>query len=81
MVVLAERWDLHRTTVANHLRRRGVQLRREGLTSAAVTEALRLHEEGWSLQRLAERLVCDAETVRQALKRAGVLLRRPWERP
>jgi DNA-directed RNA polymerase specialized sigma24 family protein len=36
--------------------------------------------EGWSCQKLAERFDCDDETVRQALKRAGVVLRKPWER-
>lgn len=80
MVVLAKRWGLHRTTVAEHLRRCGVKLRREGLTPTALTEAVHLYGEGWPLQRLAERFACDAETVRQALKRAGVRLHSPWER-
>jgi hypothetical protein len=34
-----------------------------------------------ALWDLAERYDCDDETVRQALKRAHVRLRKPWERP
>jgi DNA-directed RNA polymerase specialized sigma24 family protein len=48
--------------------------------AALLDEAIRLYGDGWSCQRLAERYGCDAETVRQALKRAGVRLRAPWER-
>ncbi len=80
MTALAVRWDLHRTTVAGHLRRAGVALRRQGVPAEMLAEAVRLYGNGWSLQRLAERYGCDDETVRQALKRAGVKLRSPWER-
>lgn len=77
---LAVRWQVHGTTVAGHLRRAGVELRRQGLSEEQLTEAVRLYGEGWSLQRLAERYVCDAETVRTYLGRAGMRMRRPWER-
>lgn len=77
---LANQWRLHRTTVAAHLRQAGVALRRRGVPDAQLSEAVRLYGEGWSCQRLAERYHCDDETVRQALKRASVRLRRPWER-
>ncbi len=81
MAVLAAGWSLHRTTVAAHLRRAGVQLRRQGVPSEQLGEAIRLYRTGWSCQRLAERYGCDDETVRQSLKRGGVTLRKPWERP
>jgi DNA-directed RNA polymerase specialized sigma24 family protein len=80
MKVLATRWGLHRLTVAAHLRRAGVELRRQGLSDEQLGEAARLYGEGWSLQRLAERYQCDDETVRKYLKRAGVRMRRPWGR-
>jgi hypothetical protein len=80
MAVLATRWGLHRTTVAVQLRRAGVELRRQGIPTGRLDEAVRLYGEGWSLQRLAERYGCDDETVRQALKLAGIRLRAPWER-
>ncbi len=80
IAALATRWNLHRTTVAAHLRRTGIQLRRQGLSDDQLTEAIHLYSQGRSLQRLAESFGCDAETVRQRLKRAGVALRRPWEK-
>lgn len=80
MTVLAARWGLHRTTVAGHLKRVGVELRRRDMPAERMDEAVRMYGEGWSLERLAERYCCDDETVRQALKRAGVSLRKPWKR-
>jgi transposase len=77
---VAARWHVHRTTVAGHLRQAGVALRRQGVPADKLDEAIRLYAEGWSCQRLAERYDCDAETVRQALKRANVRLRAPWAR-
>ncbi len=77
---LAVRWQVHRTTVAGHLRRAGVELRRQGLTEEHLDEAVRLYSEGWSLQRLAERYGCDAETVRSYVRRSGVEMRKPWKR-
>jgi lambda repressor-like predicted transcriptional regulator len=80
MTVLANRWQLHRTTVAGHLRRAGVALRRQGIRTEQMNEAIRLYGEGWSCQRLAERYGCSAETVRQALRQQTVQIRKPWER-
>ncbi len=77
---LAVRWQVHRTTVAGHLRRAGVELRRQGLSEEQLGEAVTLYSEGWSLQRLAECYGCDAETVRSYLRQAGTRMRRPWER-
>jgi DNA-binding CsgD family transcriptional regulator len=80
MQQLADRWNLHRTTVADHLHRAGVTIRQRGISPERLDEAIQLYGEGWSCQRLAERFDCDDETVRQTLKRAGVKLRKPWER-
>lgn len=55
MKELAARWELHRTTVATHMRRAGVALRRQGVPGDRLDEAVRLYGDGWSLQRLAER--------------------------
>ena len=44
-------------------------------------DVMRLDAEGWSVSASAERYGCADETVRQALKGAGVVIRRrPWER-
>lgn len=77
---VAERWGVHRTTVAALLRRSGIEPRQPGLTQEQVNEASRLYVEGWSLGRLGERYGCSADTVRLALLKAGVVMRRPWER-
>jgi DNA-directed RNA polymerase specialized sigma24 family protein len=81
MVALADRFGLHRTTVAAQLRRAGVKLRRQGVPDDQVQDAIHLYDRGWSCRRLAAHYGCNDETVRQTLKRAGVTLRRPWERP
>ncbi len=78
--MLATRWGVHRTTVAGHLGQADVSLRLQGVPANRIEEAVRLYGEGWSCERLAERYNCDDETVRQALKLAGVRLRAPWER-
>jgi transposase-like protein len=80
MLQLAKRWGLHRTTVAEHLRRAGVVVKQRGVPPEWLHEAIRLYKDGWSCQRLAERFRCDDETVRQTLKRHGVQLRSPWDR-
>lgn len=80
MKQLAQTWAMHRTTVAAQLRKAGVELRRQGVPDERLQEAVRLYAEGWSLQRLAERYGCDAETVRTTLKLQDVRMRKPWER-
>lgn len=77
---LANSFQVHRTTIAGHLRRLNVPLRRQGLPDEQLAEAVSLYGVGWSCQRLAERYHCCDETVRQTLRRAGVNLRSPWER-
>ncbi len=80
MKELAKRHRIHRTTVAHWLKINHCELRRQGMSDDQIVEVMRLYAEGWSCQRLAERYDCDDETVRQSLKRSGVVLRRPWER-
>ena len=64
----------------NAARQAGVRLRRQDVPAAKLDAAIEFDDDGWPCQRLAERRDCDAETVRQALKRAGIRLRAPWER-
>jgi hypothetical protein len=74
---LAQCWGLHRTTVAAHLRRAGVERRQRGLTEQQLDEAARLYGAEWPLRRLAERYDCDYETVRRGLLGCGVRMRDP----
>ena len=77
---LAAEFRVHRVTVAAHLRRLAVPLRRRGLCNDDLSEAARLYHAGWSLARLGEKYGCHAETVRRALTQAGITVRAPWER-
>lgn len=80
MTAIAKRHGLHRTTVATQLRASDVELRRRGMSAAQLEEASQLYAKGWSLARLGERYDCAADTVRLALMKRGVVMRRPWER-
>jgi DNA invertase Pin-like site-specific DNA recombinase len=77
---VATRWGLNRHTVAGYLRRSGIELRRQGLSDFQIAEAKRLYLSGWSVARLAAHFDCYGTTVWRELKKAGVQLRRPWER-
>jgi lambda repressor-like predicted transcriptional regulator len=79
--VLATRFGMHRHTVAEVLRRAGVERRTRGLTSAQVAHASRLYRDGWSLAKLGDDLGVTANTVRRYLLLAGVVMRPPNERP
>ena len=48
---------------------------REPAVPLQLDEATRLYEQGWSLARLGDRFGVDAETVRRALRKAGIPLR------
>jgi hypothetical protein len=76
---LATTFGIHRTTVMAHLDREGAP-RRSGTVTKNINEATRLYEEGRSLARVGEHFGVDGETVRRALRAAGVTLRprRGW---
>lgn len=63
-----------------HLDRAGVAIRPKGLSAIQTDETERLYVAGLSLAKISERLGCDAETVRRALRKRGVVLRKPWDR-
>lgn len=77
---LATRFGIHRATVAQHLHRNGVAIRRRGLDNHQIDHAVRLYQQGLSLVRVGARLEVHAETVRQALRTRGVPMRAAWER-
>ena len=45
-----------------------------------VEIAVRLYDEGWSLERIGQQLKFDNETIRKHLKRGGVVMRSPNDR-
>jgi hypothetical protein len=74
---LAQRFGIHRLTVAAMLKRNGVEQRQVGLTDEQVAEACHLYPTGWSVPRLAARFAVDATTVWRALRAADVAMRSP----
>lgn len=80
---LAKEIKIHRTTVMAHLRRRGVQARRNvrKLDDAQVkTAAERYEQDGLSLDDLAEVFGVTSETIRRQFIKAEVERRAPGRR-
>jgi Helix-turn-helix domain len=73
--VIAADLQVNRTTVAHHLRTRGVLTRRRPLTPGQVVQAAAAYQEGTSLARIGEHLGVDSSTVWRALIKAGVRMR------
>ncbi len=77
---LSERFRIHRRTVVAHLVRQSVPLRRRGLASEHVTEAVQLYQSGSSLSDIGLRFGASAGTVRRVLIAHGVDMRAAWQR-
>jgi hypothetical protein len=78
---LGARFGIDRRTVSKILHRRGVQMRRHGLSSGQVDEAIYLYNSGWSLARVGEHLGVDPTTVLNRLRERGVRTRDTHGRP
>jgi lambda repressor-like predicted transcriptional regulator len=72
---LARQFAIHRVTVSEHLHRRGIEMRRQGLDLRQVDEAAWLYEQGWSLARIASKDEVDPATVWRALRARSVHMR------
>lgn len=72
---LATKYGYNRVGISAALKRAGVQLRRQGLTTRQVDEAERLYAAGQSLARISECLEVDAGTVRTRLIQRDVTMR------
>jgi hypothetical protein len=59
---LGDQFGIDRKTVSNILHRRGVPMRRRGLSPDQIDEAIRLYSSGWSLARVGEHLDVDPST-------------------
>src|SRR5689334_20248006 len=68
---LAERFQVSRTAVRDHLKRSKVETR-YNLLQGRLEEAQQLYDSGWSLARVAAHLEVSAGTVRNAFQRAGI---------
>jgi len=69
---LAKDFEIHRSTVLDHLNRSPARRRYPALDSHGVEVAERLYRAGLSLREVGAALSVHASSVRQALIRAGV---------
>jgi DNA-directed RNA polymerase specialized sigma24 family protein len=69
---LAAEFGIDRRTVSAHLHRRGVPMRRRGLSPEQQTDTIRLRDQGWSLARIGDRFNVDAGTVPNSLRKNGL---------
>ncbi len=65
---LAAEFGIERRTVSAHLHRRGVPMRRRGLSLAQKEGALTLRDRGWSLARIGARFDVAPGTVLNGLR-------------
>nr|WP_300148899.1 helix-turn-helix domain-containing protein [Propionicimonas sp.] len=73
---LADRYGIHRATVAAHLRRRNTLRRSTGLDVNERAEAVRLYRAGLSLRAISRQLGIDRKTVRAAIAESNVAIPR-----
>ena len=73
---LARKYKVHRGTVSQHLKERGVDLNR-GMSQAAKEQAARLYADGMSSAVIGKQLGFDNHTVISALRTLGVPIRKP----
>lgn len=64
---LADRWGVHRNTVAKHLKSRGLELGRLSLTSDEIRRANELRAQGLSFNAIGRAIGRDPKTVKAAL--------------
>jgi DNA-binding CsgD family transcriptional regulator len=69
---LGAEFGINRKTVSEHLHRRGVPMRRQGLSATQKKEAARLSDQGWLLARIGRRLDVNTRTVLRFLRESGV---------
>ena len=77
VVRLADKFQIHKTTVSAHLHRAGVSVRgsQRSLTDAQVASAAQLYADGATLAELGERFSVSPSTMRDSLGRVGVAIR------
>ncbi len=76
-IALAGKHSIHRTTVLALLERHRVSRRGRVLTPDHVERAVSLYASGRSCASIGKELQVNPETIRQALLKAGVAMRRP----
>ena len=75
LVQLASRFGIHRRTVAEHLTRREVPIRRTGIDSSRFNEVADLYDSGLTLAEVGLKVGAGPDAVRRALVEHGVPIR------
>ena len=73
---LAEKYDCHRRTIANQLKKQGVTVTREKLD---LGDAVQMYESGLTTKEIAEKYHMSDNAVSYRLKKAGVRMRTRWD--
>ncbi len=72
---IAKALEVHRTTVADHLTRAGVEKRSKSMSPAQIDGAVQDYAAGQSLEKIGTRLGFDSTTVLKELRLRGVQTR------
>ena len=75
LVELASLFSIHRRTVAEHLTRRKVPIRRGRFDPSRIHEAADLYDSGLTLVEVGMKVGAGPQAVRQALASHGVVIR------
>lgn len=75
LVQLASRFGIHRRTVAEHLTRREVPIRRTRIDSSRFNEVADLYDSGLTLAEVGLKVGAGPDAVRRALVEHGVPIR------
>lgn len=72
---LSREYGISASGLRDLLRAKGVSLRGHAITPKDVERAMRLHERGWTITKIASETGYSRDTIRTALRRHGVALR------
>jgi len=75
IVGIANELGVHRTTIAHHLARAGVEKRSKSMSAAQIVEAVQDYAAGQSLEQIGNGLGFDSTTVLKELRIRGVRMR------
>jgi DNA-binding CsgD family transcriptional regulator len=72
---LAAQFHVNRLTIAQHLKKMGIQVRGQGIRPNDIEEVAAMYAAGSSLAQVANKYGCVASTVRNTLRRHGYEVR------
>lgn len=72
---LARDYGIAKSALLQLLRKEGVPLRKQAITSADAKQAARLYKRGLSITEIVERIGYSYSTVRKSLHESGVVMR------